>query len=119
MVHGDKRGRELGYPTANMELANYLRPRYGIYAVRARLDDGHVLDGVANLGVRPSFDPPKELLEPYFFDFAGDLYGQTIAVELIDFLRPEAKFDSLETLKTQISADCDAARRRLHDHASP
>jgi riboflavin kinase/FMN adenylyltransferase len=113
VVHGDKRGRELGFPTANMELANYLRPRYGIYAVRARLDDGLVLDGVANLGVRPSFDPPRELLEPYFFDFAGDLYGRTLAVELIDFLRPEAKFDSLDALKTQMAADCDAARRRL------
>jgi riboflavin kinase/FMN adenylyltransferase len=113
VVHGDKRGRELGYPTANMELANYLRPRYGIYAVRARLEGGRLLDGVANLGVRPSFDPPKELLEPYFFDFAGDLYGQTIAVELIDFLRPEAKFDSLDALKVQMAADCDAARRIL------
>jgi riboflavin kinase/FMN adenylyltransferase len=119
VVHGDKRGRELGYPTANMELANYLRPRYGIYAVRARLEDGRVLDGVANLGVRPSFDPPKELLEPYFFDFAGDLYGKTIAVELIDFLRPEAKFDSLDALKAQMATDCDTARRRLHGHASP
>src|SRR4028119_2056783 len=65
--HGDKRGRQLGYPTANLSLGKYLRPRYGIYAVRARLADGSVVDGVANLGVRPTFDPPKELFEPHFF----------------------------------------------------
>lgn len=113
VVHGDKRGRELGYPTANVEMANYLRPTYGIYAVRGWLDDGRVLDGVANLGVRPSFDPPKELLEPYFFDFEGDLYGRTIAVGLVAFLRPEAKFDSLDALKAQMAADCAVARRVL------
>ena len=115
IVHGDKLGRALGYPTANMELGDYLRPRYGIYAVRARLEDGQTLDGVANLGIRPSFDPPKELLEPYFFDFAGDLYGRTIEVALIDFLRPEAKFDSLDALKAQMAADCEAARAALSD----
>src|SRR3546814_5554141 len=82
--HGDERGRDLGYPTANLGLANYVRPAYGIYAVRGRLPDGRVLGGAANLGIRPTFDPPRELLEPYFFDFAGDLYGQTIAVELIE-----------------------------------
>jgi riboflavin kinase/FMN adenylyltransferase len=69
--HGDKLGRTIGYPTANLTLGRYLRPAYGIYAVRGRLPDGRVLDGVANLGVRPQFDPPKELLEPYFFDFTG------------------------------------------------
>ena len=94
MQHGDKLGRTIGYPTANIDMGNYLRPAYGIYAVRGRLADGRVLDGAANLGIRPTFDPPKELLEPYFFDFAGDLYGQAIEVELIDYLRPEAKFDS-------------------------
>ena len=113
VVHGDKRGRELGYPTANMELRDYLRPRYGIYAVKARLDDGRVVDGVANLGIRPSFDPPRELLEPYFFDFKGDLYGRTIEVALIAFLRGEAKFDSLEALKAQMAADSEAARHIL------
>jgi riboflavin kinase / FMN adenylyltransferase len=113
VVHGDKRGRELGYPTANMELGDYLRPRYGIYAVRARLDDGRMLDGVANLGIRPSFDPPRELLEPYFFDFKGDLYGRTIEVALIEFLRGEARFDSLEALKVQMAKDSEAARSLL------
>lgn len=110
---GAKLGRELGYPTANLSLGNYLRPRYGIYAVRGRLPDGRILDGAANLGIRPSFDPPVELLEPYFFDFSGDLYGQRLEVELIEFLRDEAKFDSLDALKAQIAADCEAAKAAL------
>ena len=113
VIHGAKTGRELGYPTANLDLGHYLRPRYGIYAVRGRLPDGRVLDGAANIGIRPSFDPPVELLEPYFFQFSGDLYGQNIAVELHDFLRPERKFDDLEALKVQMAADCDEARHRL------
>ena len=111
--HGDKRGRNIGYPTANLDMGSYLRPRYGIYAVRGRLADGRVLDGAANLGVRPTFDPPKELLEPYFFDFSGDLYGQTIEVELHAHLRDEAKFDGLDALKAQMAQDCDDARAFL------
>jgi riboflavin kinase/FMN adenylyltransferase len=111
--HGDKRGRELGFPTANIALDRYLRPRFGIYAVRGRLADGRVLDGAANLGIRPTFEPPRELLEPYFFGFEGDLYGQVVEVELISFLRPEAKYDSLEALTAQMAADCEEARRRL------
>ncbi|MCW3847093.1 bifunctional riboflavin kinase/FAD synthetase [Sphingomonas sp. LB-2] len=110
VIRGDQVGRTLGYPTANMSLANYLRPAYGIYAVRGRLPDGRTRNGVANLGIRPSFDPPQELLEPYFFDFDGDLYGETIEVSLIDYLRPEAKFDNLDALKVQM--DEDAARAR-------
>lgn len=111
--HGDKLGRTIGYPTANVALGNYLRPAYGIYAVRARLDDGRVVDGAANLGIRPSFDPPKELLEAYLFDFAEDLYGRTIEIALIDYLRAEAKFDSLDALTAQMDADCGAARAVL------
>jgi riboflavin kinase/FMN adenylyltransferase len=111
--HGDKRGREIGYPTANIALGPYLRPRFGIYAVRGRLADGTLLEGAANLGIRPTFEPPKELLEPYFFDFRGDLYGRTLEVELIDFLRPEAKYDSLDALTEQMAQDCLEARRRL------
>lgn len=110
---GARLGRELGYPTANLRLGSYLRPRYGIYAVRGRLHDGQMVDGVANLGIRPTIEPPLELLEPYFFDFTGDLYGRTIEVELIDFLRDEARFDSLDALKAQIAADCEAAREAL------
>jgi riboflavin kinase / FMN adenylyltransferase len=108
--HGDKNGRLLGYPTANIDVGNYLRPRYGIYAVRGRLTDGRILNGAANLGIRPQFDPPKELLEPFFFDFDEDLYGQVIEVELHAFIRPEAKFDSLEALTAQMARDCAAAR---------
>jgi riboflavin kinase / FMN adenylyltransferase len=111
--HGDKNGRLLGYPTANIDMGHYLRPRYGIYAVKGRLADGRVLDGAANLGIRPSFDPPKELLEPHFFDFAEDLYGQTIEVEFHAFIRPEAKFESMEELKVQMAMDCDQARALL------
>ena len=111
--HGDALGRTIGYPTANLALGPYLRPRYGVYAVRGRLPDGQLLDGAASLGIRPTFDPPKELLEPYFFDFSGDLYGQRIEVELRHFLRPEAKFDSLDALKAQIGRDCAEARAIL------
>lgn len=111
--HGDKRGRKIGYPTANMILGSYLRPKFGIYAVRGHLADGRVLDGAANLGIRPTFEPPKELLEPYFFDFSEDLYGQKIEVELISFIRPELKFEPMEALTKQMDADCMEARRRL------
>jgi riboflavin kinase/FMN adenylyltransferase len=111
--HGDKRGRAIGYPTANLDMGHYLRPRYGIYAVTGRLANGEVLTGAANLGVRPSFEPPRELLEPYFFDFDGDLYGQEIEVALHHFLRPEAKFAGIEELTAQMAADCSRARELL------
>jgi riboflavin kinase/FMN adenylyltransferase len=111
--HGDKLGRSIGYPTANISFDRYLRPAFGIYAVRGHMPDGRVVDGAANLGIRPSFDPPKELFEPHFFDFSGDLYGKTVAVDLIHYLRPEAKFDSLEALVAQIDADCIEAKRVL------
>jgi riboflavin kinase/FMN adenylyltransferase len=112
--HGDKRGRTIGYPTANVAIDNYLRPKYGIYAVTGRiLATGEVLHGAANIGIRPQFEPPKELLEPYFFDFSGDLYGQEIEVAFHHFLRGEAKFDSLEALIEQMDKDCAEARRLL------
>jgi riboflavin kinase/FMN adenylyltransferase len=111
--HGDKNGRLLGFPTANMDLGKYLRPRYGVYAVRGRLPDGRLLDGAANVGIRPQFEPPKELLEPHFFDFAEDLYGQTIEVEFHTFLRPEGKYESLEALTAQIAQDCADAKVAL------
>jgi riboflavin kinase/FMN adenylyltransferase len=111
--HGDKLGRTIGYPTANVAIGDTLRPAYGVYAVRGRLADGRIVDGAANLGIRPHFDPPKELLEPTFFDFSGDLYGQTIDVELVAFLRPEAKFDGLDALIAQIDADCAEAKAIL------
>ena len=112
--HGDKIGRTIGFPTANLPLDNYLRPRFGIYAVTGRLTgQGTVLKGAANIGVRPHFDPPKELLEPHFFDFSGDLYGQEVEVAFHHFIRPEAKFASLDELVAQIGRDCDRARELL------
>jgi riboflavin kinase/FMN adenylyltransferase len=113
VIHGDKRGREIGFPTANMELDRYVRPAYGIYAVRARLADGRVVDGAANLGVRPSFDPPRELLESYLFDFSDQLYGQTIEIALIERLRDEQKFGQIEDLIAQMRDDVGQARAVL------
>jgi riboflavin kinase/FMN adenylyltransferase len=110
---GDKRGRELGYPTANLELGDYQRPKYGIYAVRVTLADGAEHPGVASLGVRPTFEPPRELLEAHLFDFDGDLYGQRIEVALHAFIREEQKFDSAEALVAEMQNDEAAARRLL------
>ena len=111
--HGDKLGRTIGYPTANLPLGTYLRPHYGIYAVTGVLLGGLIVQGAANLGVRPTFDPPKELLEPYFFDFAGDLYGAEIEVRFHHFLRGEAKFATLAELTAQMERDCAEARKLL------
>ncbi len=110
VMHGAKEGRRLGFPTANIEMRDYLRPLYGIYAVKGRMPDGRMIDGVANVGIRPSYEPPIELLEAHFFDFDEDIYGQVIEVEFHYFLRPEAKFDDLDELSRQIDKDCrDAA----------
>ena len=110
---GDARGRELGYPTANLKLGDYQRPKYGIYAVRVTLEDGSDHPGVANLGIRPSFDPPQELLEAHLFDMDRDLYGQTIEVALHAFIREEEKFDGIEALVMRMREDEAAARRLL------
>ena len=110
---GDARGRELGYPTANLNLGDYQRPRYGIYAVRVTLEDGTEHPGVASLGVRPTFDPPQELLEAHLFDFDGDLYGQRIEVALHAFIRDERKFDSVDALVAEMRNDEAEARRLL------
>ena len=114
--HGDKRGRKLGYPTANVPLEGILLPAYGIYAVRAGIDRGadtlwHA--GAANVGVRPMFEVERPLLEAYLFDFEGDLYGRHIRVALVDYLRPEMKFDSLDALKAQMAEDCRRASASL------
>jgi len=110
---GDARGRELGYPTANLNLGDYQRPRYGIYAVRVTLEDGTEHPGVASLGVRPTFDPPQELLEAHLFDFDGDLYGQKIEVALHAFIRDERKFESIDALVAEMRNDEAEARRLL------
>ena len=112
--HGDKVGRTIGYPTANLSVESYLRPKFGVYAVTGRiLATGQMLKGAANIGIRPQFTPPKELLEPYFFDFQGDLYGQEVEVAFHHFLRGEAAFDSLDALIDQIERDCTQAAELL------
>jgi riboflavin kinase/FMN adenylyltransferase len=110
---GDARGRELGYPTANLELGDYQRPKYGIYAVRVTLDDGSEHPGVASLGVRPTFEPAQELLEAYLFGFDGDLYGRKIEVALHAWIREERKFNGPEPLAAQMREDEAAARKLL------
>jgi riboflavin kinase/FMN adenylyltransferase len=109
---GDQRGRTIGFPTANVALGEHLRPRFGVYAVRV-LVDGQWRDAVANLGRRPTFGKLQENFEVHLFDFSGDLYGKTLRVALIDFIRPEMKFAGLDQLKAQIAADGQAARRLL------
>lgn len=113
VIHGDKRGRTIGVPTANIGMGDYMRPAYGVYAVRTRLPDGRVIQGVANLGVRPMFEIEEPLLEVWLLDFDESLYGQTLETELVAFLRSEMKFDGLDALKVQIEADAAAARAVL------
>lgn len=113
VIHGDKRGRTIGVPTANVRMGDYMRPAYGVFATRTRLADGRVIDGVANLGVRPMFETPEPLLEVWLFDFSGDLYGQVVETQLIARLRGEMRFDGLDALKVQIDADAKAARAAL------
>ncbi|HET9811474.1 MAG TPA: bifunctional riboflavin kinase/FAD synthetase [Sphingomicrobium sp.] len=114
--HGDGRGKGFGYPTANVSLGRYQKPAHGIYAVRVRLDDGSEHSGVASFGVRPTFDSREEFLEAYIFDWEGDLYGRTIEIDLIAYIRPEAKFHSVDALVAQIREDEVDARRLLELH---
>ncbi|MBL6457062.1 bifunctional riboflavin kinase/FAD synthetase [Belnapia sp. T6] len=114
VVHGDKLGRVLGWPTANLWLGRHLEPARGVYAVTAMLPDGREVKGVSNIGRRPTLGgDPETRLETYLFDFSGDLYGQEIGVRLRHFLRPDAKFDGLETLKAAIAQDAEDARVAL------
>jgi len=109
---GDQRGRTIGFPTANVSLGEHLRPRFGVYAVRA-LVDGQWRNAVANLGKRPTVGKLQENFEVHLFDFAGDLYGKNLRVQLLDFIRPEMKFAGLDQLKAQIAADGQTARTLL------
>ncbi len=116
VLRGDQRGRELGYPTANMALDDLHLPRFGVYAVLADVLDGpHAgsYRGVASLGVRPMFGRNAPNLEVYLFDFAGDLYGAHLSVALVAFQRPEERFESLAALVVQMDADAAEARRLL------
>ena len=113
VVEGQHLGRKLGYPTANVELDGYIRPRLGSYATRTRLPDGRLMPGVANIGENPTTGIVKARLEVWLFDFDEDLYGQTLETELVAFLRPEMKFDGLEALVAQIAADAAQSRALL------
>lgn len=113
VLHGDARGRQIGFPTANLGLGEYLRPKYGVYAIRASFEEGAWIDGVANIGIRPSFDGDVPLLEAHLFDFSGDLYDGHLTVAMTAFLRPERRFAGLDELKAQIAQDGDAARAAL------
>lgn len=118
---GAQLGRSIGFPTANVDLDDYLRPLYGVYAVRLGIEeDGHPVwyDAVANLGKRPTVDGLQELLEVHVFDFDRDIYGQVVRVALIEFIRPEMKFDGLDALKAQIADDCHVAQRIHHTRAA-
>jgi len=122
VVAGDRRGRQLGFPTANLPYRDYLHPKKGVYAIRAGVDQGGATvwhDGVANFGSRPTFDKTDVLLEAHLFDTDQDLYGKHLRVALIDFIREERKFDGLQALKAQIAADSAAARRLLSAEAFP
>ena len=112
VVHGDKRGRELGFPTANIALDPACGLRHGIYAVRVGLD-GARYDGVASFGRRPMFDNGPPLLEVFLFDFSGDLYGKTLDVAFLAWLRPELKLESVDALTRQMNEDARRAREEL------
>jgi riboflavin kinase/FMN adenylyltransferase len=113
VIHGDARGRTIGFPTANMLLGQHLEPARGVYAVTARLPDGAEVKGVANLGQRPTVGGIQSRLETHLFDYAGDLYGAELSVGLRHFIREEQKFGSFDELKGQILRDADAARALL------
>jgi len=116
VLHGEKRGRDLGYPTANMAVDGLHLPRFGVYAVTVDVLTGPqagTWHGAASLGVRPMFGENRPNLETFLFDFAGDLYGQVLSVGFVDFLRPEMTFDGLDGLIAQMEQDCARARAIL------
>ncbi len=116
VIHGHKRGRELGFPTANMDLRGLHLPRFGVYAVRVDVPDGPSAGsymGAASLGVRPMFGGERPNLETHLLDFSGDLYGRHLSVALVEYLRPEMEFDGLPALVAQMRVDCERAREIL------
>ena len=110
---GRQLGRTLGVPTANVDLADYVQPRLGVYATRTRLPDGREIPGVASIGINPTVGEVDARLEVWLFDFDEDLYGQVIETDLVAYLRPEEKFDSLEAMVAQIHRDAAQARALL------
>jgi riboflavin kinase / FMN adenylyltransferase len=116
VVHGDKRGRTLGYPTANMHFGETIVPAHGVYAVRVQIEGEENKPwrmGAANIGIRPMFETAMPMLETYIFDFNDDIYGKTLKIMPVQKLRNEMKFDSLDALIVQMGRDCDVARKML------
>ncbi len=114
VVKGDQRGRELGYPTANFKLQETVHPAYGVYAARVQIEGEHEWRGAAiNIGIKPMFEVPLAEVESHIFDFDRDIYGKTIKIEPVQFLRGEAKFDSIDELIEQMDKDCQQAREIL------
>ena len=121
VIAGDRRGRTIGFPTANLRTAGILHPARGVYALwaQAGADDGPWYPAVANLGRRPTFDKTEDLLEVHIFDYDGDLYGKRLRAAFADRVRPERRFDGIEALKAQIATDCDTARTILARMPAP
>ncbi len=115
VIEGDKRGREIGFPTANILLNNLIKPDFGVYAVKIDYNND-TYDGIANFGVRPTFDKTKSLpiLEVHLFNFSDNLYGKEIIISFVDFIRKEKKFNGLESLKSQIQLDINIAKDLLN-----
>ena len=114
VLKGDQRGRTIGFATANLSLDGILAPAFGVYAITATLLDGRTMNGVANIGLRPTFEKTIPILEAHLFDFSEDIYDQRLSVTLHHFLRPERKFDGIDALKAQIAEDAAAARGLLN-----
>ncbi len=115
---GNQRGRTIGFPTANLSIEGYIKPKLGVYAVRVEILSGAhkgSYEGVANIGKRPTFEGTEILLEVHIFNFDGDIYEQSVQTEFVDFIRAERKFDGLESLKAQILLDSETAKEILKD----
>ena len=116
--HGDARGRQLGYPTANLAMDDLARPRFGIYAARVQVEgETAPRPAVASIGIRPTFGGGRPLFEVHLFGFEGDLYGKHLCVDVVEFLRPELKFTDIDELKRAMAADSARARAVLADPA--
>ncbi len=125
VLRGDQRGRIINFPTANLSMTDYIKPKHGVYAVRVIIDGPEsgaeseklkgVWNGVANMGNRPTFGKDDLMLEAHIFDFDADIYGRPIRVEFVDYIRPEQKFDGLDSLREQIEKDCLIAKKLLSD----
>lgn len=114
IANGDKRGRTIGFATANIHLGPLISPKHGVYAVRAKVGDSNAwINGVANMGIRPTFGGKPPVLEAHLFDFNEDIYRKSVRIQLIDMIRAEKKFDGIDALKAQIARDCDTAREYL------